>query len=75
MIPIISSMAGKVEEKAEAREGFDGKEKAKVPGNENVNAKYSISNILPGEEIVYFPDKDAYPRTQPDLDLLHNKFN
>ena len=47
----------------------------RVPGNENVNAKYSISNILPGEEIVYFPDINAYPKTQPDLDLLHDKFN
>ena len=47
----------------------------RVSGNENVNAKYSISNILPGEEIVYFPDINAYPKTQPDLDLLHDKFN
>ena len=47
----------------------------RVPGNENVNAKYSISNILPGEEVVYFPDKDAYPRTQSDLDLLKEQFS
>ena len=47
----------------------------RVPGNENVNAKYSISNILPDEEVVYFPDKDAYPRTQSDLDLLKEHFS
>ena len=46
----------------------------RVPGNENVNAKYSISNILPGEEIVYFPDINAYPKTQPYLNLLKEKF-
>ena len=47
----------------------------RVPGNENVKSKYSISNILPGEKIVYFPDKDAYPRTQSDLNLLKEKFS
>ena len=47
----------------------------RVPGNENVKAKYSMSNILPNEEITYFPDKDAYPRTQSDLDLLKEKFS
>ena len=47
----------------------------RVPGNENVKSTYSISNILPNEEITYFPDKNAYPRTQPDLDLLKEKFS
>jgi len=47
----------------------------RVPGNENINAKYSISNILPKEDITYFPDKDAYPRTQSDLNLLRDLFS
>ena len=47
----------------------------RIPGNENINAKYSISNLLPNEEIVHFPDTDAYPRTQSDLNLLCDLFS
>ena len=47
----------------------------RIPGNENITAKYSISNLLPHEEIVYFPDTDAYPRTQSDLNLLRDLFS
>ena len=47
----------------------------RVPGNENVDSTYSLSKILPNEDIVYFPDQDAFPRTQPDLDLLREKFS
>ena len=46
----------------------------RVPGNETIDTKYSISKILPNEDVIYFPDQDAFPRTQPDLDLLKEKF-
>ncbi|MEE6245971.1 MAG: extracellular solute-binding protein [Thermoproteota archaeon] len=47
----------------------------RIPGNENIAAKYSISNLLPHEAIVHFPDTDAYPRTQSDLNLLRDLFS
>ena len=47
----------------------------RIPGNENIAAKYSISNLLPHEAIVHFPDTYAYPRTQSDLNLLRDLFS